>query len=197
MLAILEKGDILIGAVLLTKSAALLSPHLAAVANDGRRGMDERIAAAESAMVMSVALSQPHRRGSNPAAERLSEPLGRFCQNHKPKPLGEHCWHAGTRYAEIVGEAKTAQGLRVPGWAPGAGGYEELTEAQLAVKKELALARLKDANAILTCVTPRLPRAMERFVFDQMEPSPYDEGAIVNGLVNLAAEWGLQPRKFA
>ena len=97
----LEKGDSLIGDILLTKRAALLSPHLAAIANDGRRGLDERIAAAESAMVMSVALSQPHRRGANPAAECLSEPLGRFCLNHKPKPLGER-----TR-----GFRRTAQGV--------------------------------------------------------------------------------------
>jgi hypothetical protein len=197
LLVTLEKGDSLIGDILLTKRAALLSPHLAAIANDGRRGLDERIAAAESAMVMSVALSQPHRRGANPAAECLSEPLGRFCLNHKPKPLGEHCWHAGKRYAEIVGEAKTAHGFAVPGWEPGAGGYAARTEAELSAEKELALMRLRAADAILVRVMPRLPRIMERFVFDQLDPSPYDEGVIVNGLVNLAAEWGMAPRKFA
>lgn len=165
---------------------------------------------AERTEVLSVALAQPHRRqyAANVSAEaskagsafaRLSEPLGRLCATPQPstgRPLGDHCWQAGQRYAEIVKEFKTAWGFEVGDWAPGSNGMEALTPEQIEARKQLAISRKKEADAVLTCIIPRLPRAMEKLCFDQLEPSPYDAGIIVNGLVNLANIWGFRQQRF-
>lgn len=142
--------------------------------------------AREREETMATALAQPHRRGSDDI--RLSEPLGRFCAAHK---LRDECYNAGVRYAEIVGEAKTAQGFPVPGWTPGDSGFEKLTEAQIFAKKELAVQRLKDVNGALIAVIARLPRAMERVCFDQLAPAPADEAIIAHGLYRLAVDFGM------
>lgn len=135
---------------------------------------------------VSVARAQPHRRGSDDP--RAGEPLFEFCRLHQ---LRSECYAAGNRYAEIVGEAKTAQGFSVPGWTPGDSGFEKLTFAQIEARKELALIKLKNAEAVLRAVMPRLPARMESLTFDQREPSPYDHGALRNGLWRLAVEFGL------
>jgi len=143
--------------------------------------------------VMSVALSQPHRRGfprdaaeaakAGSEASRLSEPLGRLCARHR---LREELWHAGCDYAVIVRNAKSAMGFDVAGLMPAEWPGPPLTDAQLDAVKELALQRLDNANAALRRVIERLPRVMERICFDQLEPYPNDEAIIGHGLLVLA-----------
>jgi hypothetical protein len=164
---------------------------------------------AEREEMLHVALTQPHRKGfANASAEaskagssfsRLSEPLGRLCATPQPstgRPLGDHCWQAGQRYAEIVKEFKTAWGFDVEGWAPGSNGMEPFTPEQIEARKQLAISRKKEADEVLTRIIPRLPRAMERLCYDQLEPSIYDASAIVNGLVKLAKIWGFGQKRF-
>jgi hypothetical protein len=146
----------------------------------------------ERADILSVALAQPHRRGNDDP--KLSTALGRFCAAHEPR-LGIHCWLAGIRYAEIVREAKKAQGFYVHGWSPKEGGGE-LSEEELEARKDLALIRLREGQSVLRTIMPRLPSAMERLVYDELEPSPYDRGVLVAGLVNLALEWGYLKQRF-
>lgn len=169
------------------------APDVSRTLTHAQRLADEE-RARERAEALSVALAQPHRRGNdNP---RLATPLGRFCANHKPRPLGDHCYQAGERYREIIEDAKIAQGFTVHGWAPSDGGYQTMTQAQVEARKELALQRLREADQILKAIISRLPRALEKLAYDEIEPSPYDHGIIANGLINLANEWNLAPRKF-
>ena len=148
--------------------------------------------AKERAENIATVLKQPHRAGSdNP---RLGTALGRFCAAQR---LGDHCWHAGERYGEIIQDAKLAMGFSIRGGAWGAdGGWQELTDAQLEARKELALARLKDAELMLRAIMPRLPAALDRLCYDDRDPSPYDHGIIIAALVKLASEWGFSPKRF-
>lgn len=166
-------------------------PPLVPSADGDRRPVQERIEAAERADMLSVALSQPHRRGSDDP--RASEPLWQFCRVQR---LRDELYAAGERYGEIVRQAKAALGFRVPGLVAGEGERQALSEAQSAALRELARQYFDDANAILRRVMPRLPVRMEMLCYDARLPAPADEGVIIHGLVALAIEWGLL-RSFA
>ena len=142
----------------------------------------------ETDEIMSVVRAQPHRRGSDDA--RLSEPLGRFCAVQR---LREECYRAGSQYGEIVRQAKAAMGFRVPGLVPNKEGLP-LTDDQIEAIKIAALQRLDNANCVLVAVMYRLPRAMEKLCYDQLEISPYDEGIITAGLLDLADFFGILDR---
>jgi len=166
-------------------------PHSVPPAKGDRRPVQDRIEAAEREANIAQARLQPHRQGSDDP--RLSTPLGRFCASpHGSLPrLGDHCYQAGERYAEIVRDARNAQGFHVDGWSPSDNAAFSLTPAQMSARKDLAIIRRRYADNILKAVISRLPWAMERLCYHQLEPSPYDEGAIINGLVALAVEWGM------
>ena len=153
--------------------------------------------------VMSVVLAQPHRKGLEKAPSgthdpdrfyaddaRLSEPLGRFCA---AKRLREECYRAGSQYAEIVRQAKSAMGFRVPGLVPNKEGLPP-TDAELERNKIEAFKRLDNANCVLVAIMYRLPRAMEKFVYDQLEPAPNDEDIIRAGLIDLVDHFSLLDR---
>jgi hypothetical protein len=159
-----------------------------------RRTAQERLDAQERAETLSIALNQPHRRGNDD--KRLSDAFGRFCLNHKPRPLGDHCYHAGNRYAEIVREAKNALGLTVIAWSPSDGGYMSLTPDEIQARRDLALSRKREADEVLRAIMPRLPGALERLVYDLTEPNPYDEGILAHGLDRLARSMGLKERNI-
>lgn len=158
------------------------------------------IAATEE--TMRTALSQPHRTAfavDMPAwvAARQNKPLGtalgRFCLCRKYR-LGEHIYLAGERYGEIVREYKNAMGFDVYGWARIDGAYP--TEAEMAARRDLAIRRKREVDEILLALMSRLPQAMERLCFDELEPSHYDEALIIDGLSLLAREFGTQPRNI-
>jgi len=140
----------------------------------------------EQREAMAVALAQPHRTGSDD--RRLGTPLGRFCRRLR---LRDELYDAGEQYCEIVRQAKAAKGFNVPGLAPGESDLGALTEEQIAAMREAAVLRLKKADEVLLAIMPRLPRAMERFAYDQLEPSLYDEDLIRHGLMKLAVSFGL------
>jgi len=183
-----------------TEARGLIS-HARAVEED--RKAREAARAAEIAAVV----AQPHRRGSyDPKRESA---LGRFCDDFKPFPLGDHCYRAGVRYAEIIGEAKTAQGFPVPGYEPPERGYWEqcakpncdkrdprssvcLCSAQ--ARKELALMRLRDADAILAAIFPGLPWQMYRLCFNSLDPAPQESDPLRRGLTALSDAWGFTPK---
>jgi hypothetical protein len=139
---------------------------------------------AERAQTMAVALAQPHRQGSTDP--RLSEPLGRFCAAHR---LKNECWRAGNQHAEVLRQAKAARGFKVPDLI-GAGGNSDLTPQQIEAMREAAVIRERDAIAVLVTVMPRAPRAVERFVYDQLEPSIYDHDLLKHCLWKLAVHYG-------
>lgn len=160
------------------------------------------------AQVLATALAQPHRRYSrDPRDERLGTALGRFCVARRW--YGGPCWQAGQRYGEIVKEARSAIGLGVYGWAPGEGGFSGCAgdcprefcgrhgdECRRA-KQELAMSRIRDADSVLRWVMPRLPAAMERLTYHDLDPLPNDGDMLAHGLVRLALEWKyLDPQKL-
>jgi hypothetical protein len=189
-------------------SNIVFSTEARGTAEFARSGYQTPAEIAETAAIMATALSQPHRRplsghegsGGYEAAKnddrRLESVLGRFCANHKPRPLGDHCYQAGIRYAEIVREYKNAMGFDVPGWGPSDNGYLTMTPAQIAARKELAIMRKRGADEVLLALMPRLPRVMEKLCFDELEPSPYDEALIIDGLVLLARKFGTEPKNI-
>lgn len=171
------------GRIIYSTEAKGLASHARAVA---RQTPAELKAAAE---MMAVVKAQPHRMGSDDF--RLSEPLGRFVASHR---LRSECYDAGNRYAEIVKEAKSAMGFDVAGWAPGGQGDCALTDAQLQARKDLAVGRRREADDVLARLMPRLPRVMEKFAYDQIEPSIYDHDLLRDGLVLLADHFGMLDR---
>ena len=180
--------------IVITTSTALRWPkpeRQTPPAKGDRRPIQERIEAAERAENIAFVASQPHRQGSDDP--RLSDPLGRFCAVQR---LGDHCRQAGVRYREVVEDDKIARGFTVNGWAPSDRGYAGLTDQQIEARKELAIRRRHEADAILRSIMPRLPWAMERLVYEEQEPSPYDCGIIRHGLIALSDAWELSPRRF-
>lgn len=149
---------------------------------------------AEEAATKATVLAQPHRLGSDD--KRMGTALGRFCAGHKPYALGEHLFASAERYGDIIREYKNAMGFSVPGWAPSDNGYRDLTEAQIQARKELAVQRKGQADAILICVHRRGPRVLEWLTFDDRDPVPHDESLLVNCLLALADEWRLGPHSI-
>jgi hypothetical protein len=180
---LLEKGDVMIGGVLLTKRAALLSPRLAAKANNMRFGLDERMSAAESAEAMVVALAQPHRLGDR--SKFAGDALALFCVG-----LRRECHAAGEAYCRKARAEKSARGFHVVDQAPGEA-EPGLTFEQIEAKHEAAIMAFRDSNGVLTLVHPRCPRRMELLCYDRLPPSPYDEGMLRHGLFSLARHYGL------
>ncbi len=152
-----------------------------------------------------VALSQPHRvtfmdASGRVVAEkedrRLESALGRFCVNHQPRALGDHCYQAGLRYGEVVREYKKAMGFYTPGRASRDFGDLAPTDEQTQARKDLAVIRKREADQILIDLMPRLPMTMEKLCYDEFPPSIYDEALIIDGLVLLARKYGFSPRNI-
>ena len=180
--------------IVITTATSLCWPKAeksAPPAKGDRRPLQERIEAAERASNIAQIAAQPHRQGSDDP--RLCDPLGRFCA---AQLLGDHCRQAGVRYREVIEDDKIARGFTVNGWAPSDRGYAGLTDEQIQARKELAIRRRAEADAILRGVMWRLPWVMERLVYEEQEPSPYDHGIIRHGLIALSDAWGLSPRRF-
>jgi hypothetical protein len=186
-------------------SNIVFSTEARGTAEFARSGYQTPAEIAEAQANMATALSQPHRQAIFDASggvvaksddKRLESSLGRFCATRKPRPLGDHCYQAGIRYAEIVREYKNAMGFDVPGWGPSDNGYLTMTPAQIAARKELAIMRKRGADEVLLALMPRLPRVMEKLCFDELEPSPYDEALIIDGLVLLARKFGTEPKNI-
>jgi hypothetical protein len=180
--AILAKGDLLIGDFVLSKRAADLSPRYTMVATDPRRLLSERIEAAMSADALSVALAQPHRNGNS--GRNAGDALALFCARLRPE-----CLAAGRQYDRVVRAEKSARGFHVVDQAPGEG--EQLDEDEQAAKDEAAILAFGASNAVLTDIMPGLPLKMELLCYDKRAPSPYDEDKLMHGLLNLARHYGL------
>lgn len=166
------------------------APSLPPRAADDRRTLEERQQAAEEAEALSVALEQRLRIGAQRDQKRVESALGRFCAFHKPKKLGNHCFLAGARYGRIVRGYKVAKGYSILGQQPSTNGADILTEAQREAQRQHDIMIWEDANAILRDIHPRAPGVMERLCYDELDPSPYDGGIIVNALMKFALEWG-------
>lgn len=195
---------------LTTKTALRISqsPPIALESPTERMTREQRQEAVERAEALSVVLAQPHRQGNRDT--RLAEPLGRFCAGHRPKPLGDHCRLAGERYEEIIREARAAQGFIVPDTAKGLSDRGLLQcEGNCAlsycaanaedcprVRRELAVQRLKESNAVLSLTLRRLPAVIEYLVYYKQDPAETDRQYIVDGLVALADLYGFSARPF-
>jgi len=182
-MAVLAKGDLLIGDVLMTARAAALSPHYAMIATDPRKTVMDRQEAALSAEALVVALSQPHRRDG----KRAGDALAAYCERMR---LRRECWAAGEQYDREVRAEKAAKGFDVIGQ-----GHvidpEPLTEEEIEAKNQAAIMSLRAANEELLAVHARCPAAMERLCYNRLPPSPYDEAMLVAGLLGLARHYGL------
>lgn len=183
-MAILKKGDLLIGDFVLTKEAADLSPSYTMVATDPTRQLAERIEAAQSADALSVALKQPHRLGNR--SKSAGDAFAEFCKRMR---LRRELRATGEAYCREVRADKAARGFHVVDQHPGEG--EPLSEAEQAAKNEAAILALEKSNGLLSGVHPRCPARMEMLCYDRLPPSPYDEWVLINGLLVLAMSYGM------
>ena len=154
---------------------------------------------------IAVALAQPHRQpiitddGHVICAgedRRLENIFGRWCLGHRPYPLADHLYDAGIRYAEVVREEKQARGFNVVARSYGEAYYSGLTQEQIEARKDLAISRRKAADEVLSPIKVRLPQRMESLVYDELWPSPNDEGVLIAGLVALSRKFGFAPRSI-
>lgn len=147
----------------------------------------------DRADALSVALYQPHRRGStDPQDSRLESPLGRFCALPRlplyPNGLGGHLFNAGVRYREIVLEARQAMGLPNPGWSAGANGYSDgMDDKQILERVQKSRANQDQADATLKRIHLRLPRVMRDVCVLEIEHNQDDSSIMQAGLVALDA----------
>lgn len=183
-MAILAKGDLLIGEFLLSKRAAALSPHYARIATNPEKMLWERVEAAKSADALAVGLAQPHRLGS--ASKRAGDALDEFCKRMR---LRRECWSAGQGYCHEVRAEKAARGFHVIDQEPGEG--EELTDDEIETKREEAIIAFRASNDVLVAIHPRCPWRMELLCYDRLPPSPYDDDLLMHGLLNLARHYGI------
>ena len=185
--------DFSIGGFVLTRRAAELSPAYAAIANNGRLRMDERIEAAKCAEAMSVALAQPHRGGTGLP---LADPLVQFCfaeyyEMGYAVTLRNECLDAGRKYAWESRAERRARGFFVVDSLGDAAPDLTLTEEQIAAKNEAAIMRFSRTNDILRAIRDRLPRRMEMLCVDLMPPHPEDGDILRRGLFALVKHFGL------
>lgn len=176
----LAKGDVLVGDVVLTLRAALLSPMYAITATDPRRTLADRQEAALAAEAMAVALAQPGRD----AGRKRPDALSLFCQG-----LRDECRAAGLGYCQEVRAEKSARGFAVDG--QGHVVPEELTEDERDAKNEAAILALRSSNEVLTSIHPRCPRRMVSLCYELRWPAPNDEDLLRHGLLSLARHYGL------
>lgn len=151
---------------------------------------------------MSVAIAQPHRRGSQDP--RLESALGRFCI--KPRSiyengLGDHCYSAGVRYREIKIEARQARGIPGgQGWGPAAEGQGQDDQAIIARKEVAELNESKSDDAIRfhrRLYSQHGIDAMVRLCVDERDPPPEEDGLLIRLLSRLAILYGMAPRYFS
>lgn len=185
-MALLKKGDLLIGEVLLTASAARMSPRYVMIATDPRRLLVDREEAARAAMALEVALSQPHRKGD--ASKSAGDALVRFCEQQLLRP---ECLRAGQDYDFEVRAEKTARGFYVDGQCDPPDGMPMLTEEQRAAKAQAAIMALKASNEVPIAISRYCPGAMSVLCFERRTPRPEHEGILRHGLLNLARHYGL------
>lgn len=181
------EGIKLVGRTALKRAEPAPLPPRAA---DDRRTQEERQQAAEEAETLSVALEQRTRLGAKRDQKRVESALGRFCAFHQPVKLGNHCFLAGARYGRLVRGYKVAKGYPILGQQPSSNGADILTEAQREAQRQHDIMAWQDANATLRGIHPRAPVVMERLCYDELDPSPYDGGIIVNALMKFSLEWG-------
>jgi hypothetical protein len=131
---------------------------------------------------LSVALAQPHRRGSYDP--RLESPLGRFCAS---RGLSGHLYGAGTDYRNVVLEARQAMGLTNAGWSPGSSGYKVEDDEKIKKRVRDTRDRQDRADATLKRIHLRLPSAMRDMCVLEIEHNQEDSAILQAGLVALDA----------
>lgn len=174
--------------VCLSKLAAQMSPKLAAIVGNRRLSVSDRMAAAERAETMAVALAQPHRRGSD--CREAGLPLAQFIA---ASGLRNEAALAGRRYAEVVRCARRAMGLYVPGLDLEPKPAEPLDlEQQAAVDRGAKMALLAADNVLrIETRAERAPRRMVRLCCDELPWDPADERILWEGLRALMYHFGL------
>lgn len=176
----------MIGDVLLTKRAAGLSPRYAMIATNPRISLAERVEAARCADALEVVLSNPERRAD--VAHKAPDALDQFCKRLLLRP---ECFRAGVSYDFEVRAEKRAKCFFVEGQNGAPDGKPELSEAEDQAIREAAIMALGKSNATLRAIHERCPRRMVLLCFDRQPPSPYDEGILTHGLLNLARDYGM------
>ena len=182
---------------LVPMSAALAKLSQAARLNEIERSRQE-------AGAMAVALAQPHRavvvdaRGrtiATPDSERLGTALGRFCVNHRPRPLAPWLEDAGKEYAAVVWRFKRAMGFTTfrNSGDPLSIAIDDETATARREKSEMDKHRI---DAVLLAVDRQGPVQMEAVCFDDIDPPWRWSSLLSECLMAAAEEWGLAPKNI-
>lgn len=141
----------------------------------------------------SVALAQPHRRGSDLDLDGTA--LGRFCRSHwahDDRTLISR-YDAGGKYAELVDKDRGVHGLSVRKCS-----IEIASETVLMTDEErdayCDLCRIKreNAEAVMIPIAPgrRAVNVVYALAYDDRELSGRDHGVAINALYRLAVHFG-------
>jgi len=149
-----------------------------------RNRMDPAEAKAQ-AEIKSVALAQPHRRGSE--SKRAGDPIAEYCEM---MGLRDELYHAGCQYGEVCRQEKASHEFNVIGTGKGEGD-NTLSEEQKQAIRDLSRIKYKAAREVLVGVDYQLPGRMELLCYDLQPPSPYNYDIIKRGLLRLAIHFGL------
>ena len=140
----------------------------------------------EQASIMSVALAQPHRRGSRDP--KAAEPLWEVCRRLR---LRDELYRAGMSYGVVSRSAKIAFGMRVDGVAEGHGSVSD--EQQIA-RDRLARQRYDEAVRVLKRVSPYCHQVLEEYCFEERHVALWGDAHLAKGLDALANLWGMIDR---
>ena len=162
------------------------APGLVGSANSAVSGTQTPAEARAQAEIMSVALSQPHRRGSTD--KRAGEPLYDFFIAQR---LRDELYTAGVEYETVVHQHRVLMGLGMGNSSSPEGRGEPLSDAQLRANCEAARMKRDEADYALVRVAPNAKSAMIRLCVDKVTPSPYDESVLRRGLWALAVHFGI------
>jgi hypothetical protein len=132
----------------------------------------------EAREIRSVALAQPHRRGSDDP--KAGSPLWEACSRLR---LRQEIYEAGEQYGEISMNYKAT--IDISGPSRGNAG-ESSTEEQQAVRATVAKDRYWKAINVLRRAHPMAQGVIERVCYDQRPLSPHDDEAFKKGAFALA-----------
>jgi hypothetical protein len=154
------------------------------------------------AAIMSVAMSQPHRRGCSAPDPLDSSPLGRFCKRALPgdhnRRLREGRFWAGCDYAKEVDNDLVARGLVPRHYGRGETvSIAGMTDEELRVRREKVARALKRADEELIDVDgTKAVGIVRRVAHEDLEPGHSENGILFNCLYRLALYYGWEERPF-
>lgn len=176
-------------------------PSIVPTARNDRRTAQERVEAAQRAEAQSVALSQPHRAGSDDPLAGYA--LGRYCLRRWPvmlvngqdarKDIRECRAEAGNRFAQAIDNDRVARGF-APRLYGESGHFGELSPEEMAKRRDECARARAEAEAAIRDIHDRSVAVMTRLCWEDRELGSYDDDLVMHALYRLARHFEIERR---